>query len=220
MEETTRYAVIPAIRKGVAFSDPLYGADVWCQYRQEFEASDWLLKMETKRGDDGIIEFELHMGRKTLLSGLSVIDEGETASISNYSHYKVDMTEIGIDSAHVFVGTLENFEGFGEEGSIYTAADGLFGNLCSFTVKGEQAPAGFLLMGSIDGDITDENELFLTVLSSFDGQETERNLYEHLTDKNDLDLRQLLAKEMRVAKAAEEREEGKRTSRRPPDLEH
>lgn len=204
MEKTTRYAEIPQIRKGVAFSDPSYDSTVWCCYQKEFyPSSGWVMKMESTRDEDGYVEFALFLGRRTTMSGLRVSDNGEYAAIHHYAHHQLEAKEIGIDTARVFVGNLDNFEKWGEEGSIYTAADGLFGELQVITCKGEEEPSGFLLMGGIDPDVTDADDMFHTVVAAFDGHEIDRERFEKITDRNDLEVRKELAKEIRRASAFE-----------------
>jgi len=207
MEKTTRYAEIPQLRKGVAFSDPSYDSTVWCCYQKEFyPSSGWVMKMESTRDDDGYVDFALSLGRKTTMSGLRVVESEEGAAIHHYKHHELESKEIGIDTARVFVGSLENFEKWGEEASIYTAADGLFGDLQVITCKGEEEPAGFLLMGAVDGDITSEDDLFRIVTSAFDGHEIDKARFEQLTNPNELVTRLELAKEIRRANAFEKPE--------------
>lgn len=204
MEKTTRYAEIPQLRKGIAFSDPSYDSTVWCCYQKEFyPSSGWVMKMETTRDDDGYVDFALSLGRRTTMSGLRVVENEEGAAIHHYAHHEIESKEIGIDTARVFVGSLENFEKWGEEASIYTAADGLFGDLQVITCKGEEEPAGFLLMGSVDGNITNEDDLFRTIASAFDGHEIDELRFEKLTNREDLQLRMDLAKEIKNAKDLE-----------------
>lgn len=206
MEKMTQYAEIPEIKKGIAFSDPCYDGEVWCQYRKEFQASDWLMKLDTSRDEDGYVNFNLSIGRHTLLSGLSVKETERGAAVSSFSHYESSDTELGMDTARIFVGSLDNFENFAEEASIYTASDGLFGDLLVFTAKGEKEPAGFLVIGCVDGSITDEKDLFQTAVASFDGKQIEQARYEQLTDKEDIGLRIEIAKEMMEAKKAVNRD--------------
>lgn len=203
MEKSTRWAEIPQL-KGVAFSDPMYQDDVWCQYRRDFNpSSGWVMRMETTRDETGIVEFALSLGRPTTMSGLSVVDSGESVSFKHYKHHSIENYEIGIDSAQVFVGSFENFEKWGEDASIRTGADGLFGELHVISCKGEDEPAGFLLLGGIDGDVVGEDELFRTITAGFDGHEIDKARFEQLTDPNDLAMRLELAKEVRRANALE-----------------
>lgn len=202
MEKTTRYAEIPQLMKGVAFSDPSYDSTVWCCYQKAFNpTSGWVMKMETTRDEDGYVDFALSLGRKTTMSGLKVVEDEEGMAIQHYKHHQIESKEIGIDTARVFVGSLENFEKWGDEASIYTAADGLFGDLQIITCKGEEEPAGFVLMGAVDGGITNEDDLFLAVTSAFDGHEIDQHRFEELTSRSDLQLRIELAKEIEKAKA-------------------
>ena len=205
MDKNTRWAEIPQL-KGAAFSDPMYQDDVWCQYRRDFNPScGWVMRMETTRDDMGIVEFALSLGRPTVMSGLSVIDNGESTSIKHYKHHAIENYDVEIDSARVFIGSHHNFEKWGEEASIQTGADGLFGELHVISCKGEDEPAGFLL-GGIDGDVTNEDELFRTVTAGFDGHEIDKARFEQLTNPNDLVMRLELAKEVRRANALEKPE--------------
>ena len=205
MELNRRYAEIPEIKKGIIFSDPSYGPDIWCQYRKEFTASGWGLKLESFRDEDDYIEMTLYVGRRTLLSGLTVEESNGSVSVSYPSRYNIDKFEIGIDTARVFTGTLDCFEQFGEEGSIYTAADGLYGDLHVFTCKGEDKPAGFLLTSAVDGSLATEEELFRTLVSSFGGQEIDKDRFEEITDRNHLSVRLQASAEISHAREEEER---------------
>lgn len=204
METKIKFAEIPQVRGGVAFSDPSYSSDVWCCYQKAFNpSSGWVMKMESGPVPEGYVEFALFLGRRTTMSGLRVSDNGEHTVIHHYAHHQLEAKEIGIDTACVFVGSLENFEKWGEEGSIYTGADGLFGELQVVACKGEDEPSGFLLMGGIDPDITDADDMFRTVVAAFDGHEIDRERFEKITDPNDLEVRKELAKEIRRANALE-----------------
>ena len=208
MEKTIRFAEIPQVRGGVAFSDPSYSADVWCCYQKAFNpSSGWVMKMESTRNEDGYAEFALMVGRKSVLSGLRLDEDAGT--IHHYAHHAIDAKEIGIDTARVYCGSLHGFQEWGEEASIYTAADGLFGDLYVVTCKGENQPSGFLLMASVDTAITDENDVFRTVTAAFDGHEIKRERYEKLTDPSSLEVRKEIAKEVRLAKAVEQAEKPK-----------
>ena len=202
MEKNIRYAEIPVIGSGVAFSDPSYGPDVWCQYRKEFKGTNWVMKLETAKAEDGYIDMTLTLGRRSLLSHLTIEESNGDVYISFPSRFDTHKQEIGIDTAKVFVGSLDNFNQWGEEGSIYTGADGLFGDLRIFTCKGEDNPAGFLLNSAIDGSLTTEDELFRTLLSSFDGRELGRTKYDEITDKDNLSVRLLTSAELSHANAA------------------
>ena len=84
MEKTIKYAEIPQVRGGVAFSDPSYSADVWCCYQKAFNpSSGWVMKMESTRDEDGYAEFSLLIGRRSALSGLRLDEE----SIHHYAHH-------------------------------------------------------------------------------------------------------------------------------------
>ena len=59
-------------------------------------------------------------------------------------------------------------------------------------------------MGVIDTAITDEDELFRTITAAFDGHEINRERFEKITDRNSLENRTQLAKEIQKAKALEQ----------------
>lgn len=180
MEKTVRFAEIPQVKGGVAFSDPLYSSDIWCCYQKAFgPASGWVMKVESTCDEDGFVEFALFLGHRSMMSRVR-IDEEEGA-IRYGGSYCLETREVGCDTARVYIGGLDAFYEWGEEASIYTAADGLFGDLYIFTKKGEEDPEGFLLMGSIDGGITDEEELFRTVVAAFEGHEISRERFEKIT---------------------------------------
>ena len=151
------------------------------------------------------------------MSGLRVSENGERTAIHHYAHHRLEAKEIGIDTACVFVGSLDNFEKWGEEGSIYTAADGLFGELQVITCKGEDEPSGFLLMGAVDGAITNEEDMFRTVTAAFGGHEIDRERFEKITNPNDLEVRKELAKEIRHANALEQPGKSQEKGKRGPE---
>lgn len=215
MQTSERYAEIPEIKTGIIFSDPSYGPDIWCQYRKEFAASGWGMKLKTLRDESDYIEMTLCVGRRTLLSGLSVEEADGQVSVSYPARFRTDHYEIGIDTAKVFVGTLSSFRQWGEEGSIYTGADGLFGDLQVFTCKGEEKPAGFLLTSAVDGSLTTEEELFQTLLSSFQGQEIDKSRFDEITDRNHLSVRLQASAELSHAK--EEDEQNQSLEQNDPD---
>ena len=200
MEKTTRYAKIAKIKKGVVFSDPSYDKNVWCQYRKRFnEPGMWFMKLETTRDEDGYIDISLYLGRRTMMAQVTIEKSDEGEAVSHPSYYNVSQTEIGIDTAKVYVGNGQNFEQWGEEASIYTASDGLFGGLIEFTCKGEEHPVGYVLLACLDGNITDENELFQTLTSSFDAKEIEKEQFYGFI--NNLGTKAQIAQEVQAAKA-------------------
>ena len=72
------------------------------------------------------------------------------------------------------------------------------------TCKGEDEPAGFLLIGGVDPDITGEDKLFRTFTAGFGGHEIDRERFEKLTDPNSLEVRKQLMREFRHLKAHEQ----------------
>ena len=57
------------------------------------------------------------------------------------------------------------------------------------------------IWGAIDTVVTDEDKLFRTVVSAFDGREINRERFEALTNRNDPEVRKALAKEAHHAKS-------------------
>ena len=206
MDKQFHFAEIPQLN-GVAFSDPWYGPEIHCQYRNDFRpSSGWAMKMESFLNPDGILEFALFLGRPSTLSGLGVTDKGDRSVIHHYAHHQLEEKEIGIDTACVVVASYDNFQKFGESASVYTGADGLFGDLNVITCKGEDEPAGFLLIGGVDPDLTPADELFRTFAAGFGGHAIDRERYETLTSRDNLEVRKQLAKEFRHFKAYEQAE--------------
>lgn len=203
MKKTTQYAFIPQINGGVAFSDPSYDDTVWCQYRKAFQASNWLMKAEMSRDEDNYINITLSCGRSTMMADTQVSNEADGSIQLTYpARYQSNETEIGMDTACIFVGNLDNFSSWGDSAAIDTGTDGLFGNLYEFTCKGERTPAGYVLLGAIDGAFINEEELFRSFVASFDGKEIDKSRYEALTDKDSLAFRVQLSTELRRANAA------------------
>lgn len=207
----TRYAKISKIEKGVVFSDPWYGADVWCQYRHAFSAKDWLMELNS-RTEDGLVYFEMKLGRPTVSHGVA-LKEGEEGNynISYPSKYDVKTVELGMDTACIFCGNMENWDQFGESGALRTGTDGMFGDLMVFTCKGEEEPAGFLLMGVLDEMFGGEEDIFKHLNASFNGQEITLELYAELTSPDSLAYQLCAAQEAKHAKVAKTTQKAKDT---------
>lgn len=203
-----KFGHIPLIEKGVVFSDPWYKEDVWCQYRKEFIDSNWLMKMETKHDPElGYIDFTLVLGRPTMMKNTRVKDAPDgSLSISYLTHYDMAEKEIGMDTAQIFCGSMKNWDQFGESAALHTGTDGFFGSLLVFTVKGDDEPAGFVLLGGIDETFANEESLFRHMLSGFDGQEISRKVYQEKTDMRTLTNKVLLSNELRLAAQGQARE--------------
>lgn len=197
-----KYAQIPTIQKGVVFSDPLYDEKVWCQYRKDFQANRWLMKLETTP-EDGFLSFTLAIGRSTVLSGVEIVPDDEGIRFNFPERFSLEDKELGMDSAQIFCGLKEHWEGFAQEASIHTGTDGFFGNLMVFTCKGEDVPAGFLLFGGVDELFMDENSLFQHFLSSFSAKEITQELYDSKTNKDSLEMKVLIGLELRTANMQE-----------------
>lgn len=98
-----KYGQIPLIKEGVVFSDPSYDETVWCQYRKEFTAVDWFVKMKTE-SKDGFISIQMLLGRPTALASIMTQDTPEGLQITFPARYEVRDVEIGMDSASMFCG--------------------------------------------------------------------------------------------------------------------
>ena len=174
-----KYAHIPQIKGGIIFSDPWYGPDVWCQYRNEFSDKDWLMKMESQT-EDGSIYVNLTLGNAYFSANLTTKEAGEDLQLYYPNDLKVHEVELGIDTAKIFCGSMDNWNAWREEGAIHTGADGMFGNLLVFHRAEEKTPVGFLLLAGLDGTFASEKELFQTLCASFDGQEITKEQYTQL----------------------------------------
>lgn len=196
-----KYAQIAVVEKGVVFSDPWYGENVWCQYRKAFHDTDWLLKLETK-SEEGYLSFNMTLGRPTVLAGLK-FEPAEVGYVVQYpSRYDLQTVELGMDTAKIFLGLKEQWDlavGMRESASIGTGTDGLFGDLQVFTCKGEDAPAGFFLSAGLDEIFMDEEELFQYFLSSFNAKEMEPEMFARRTDPKSIAVKMLASAESKHA---------------------
>lgn len=202
-----KYGYIPFIEGGIAVTDPTYGPELQGQYRKEFTESNWLLRMETDTSlveKSSILYFDLYIGRPTMMSRTFLKGDGANMSLSSPDHYTVTGQEIGMDSHRIFVGSMKNFEQFGESAALNTGTDNLFGELMVLTCKGDETPAGFVLMGSIHSTFADEERLFRHMLSGFDGREIGWQEYMDKTDHTSLAYKTLLANELRSARKYEQ----------------
>lgn len=215
-----KYASIESLNGGIVFSDPWYGPEVSCQYRKEFNASSWLMRYRA-REEEGITFFDMRLGRNTMCADTTLLEEANGGlSISYPKRYDLQNVELGIDTARIFCGSMKNWENWAEEASVYTGADGYFGDLMVFTCKGEKNPAGFLLMGSVDGDIVSGEELFKTLIASFDGKEISRDEYQKATAKNNISYKLGLLDERKNAmKASEPDEKGPKKEHSSSEME-
>lgn len=193
-----KYAQIPVIEKGVVFSDPSYDENVWCQYRKQFTDTNWLMKFETSK-EDGFISFQMTLGRPTVLSGVEVSQDREGMNISYPARYNTEQVEIGMDRAKMFCGLKEHWDNFGVSAAISTGTDGYFGDLTVFTCKGEDAPAGFFLIGGIGEIFMDEKALFSHLTGCFNAKEISQERFLNQVDPKSLALRVLAGSEVRHA---------------------
>lgn len=202
-----KYAHIPWIEGGVVFSDPWYDSSVWCQYRNNFNISDWFMKMDAKT-EDSFVDFKLYLGRSTMMGKTSVAENLEDGSLTLTSRpvYKHESIEIGMDTASMFCGSMKNWEQFREEASLRTGTDGTFGVLIVLTCKGETEPAGYVLVGSIEEMFVNEEELFNHFVSSFDAREITREHFDRAVSLDSIANRILLAKELASATLQDHKE--------------
>ena len=194
-----KYGQIPLIHNGVVFSDPGYDETVWCQYRNEFTATDWLVKMDTK-AEKGFISIQMLLGRPTVLASVMTKEVDGGLQINFPGRYEVKDVELGMDTAAIFCGTKEQWDNFAEEASIGTGTDGLFGDLMVFTCKGENDPAGFLLTAGLEENFMGEEELIDHFFSSFNAKEITPEMFQHRTSSMSLAYQIILSAEVKHAK--------------------
>ncbi len=197
----SKYAFVSEIKDGVVFSDPWYKEDVWCQYRKKFQDTNWYMKLETHEhsGEYDVLEFQMVLGRPTMVNSVGVSETEEGYSLSFPEHYSLEDKELGIDSARIYLGNMKNFNEFGESIAFKTGGDGEFGDLFVYTVKGEDAPAGFILLGVFGKDFMDEKELFSHLTACFDGKEISKEEFAERVSEKALANRMLLARELKHA---------------------
>ena len=196
-----KFGQIPIIHDGVVFSDPWYDETVWCQYRKEFTATDWFLKIDTK-SENGFISIQMVLGRPTVLASVMTKEVDGGLQINFPGRYEVKDVEIGMDTASIFCGTKEHWDNFAEEASIHTGTDGIFGDLMVFTCKGENDPAGFLLTAGLEENFMDEQELIEHFFSSFNAKEITPEMFQHRTSSKSLAYQMNLSAEVKHAKEA------------------
>lgn len=207
-----KYAYIPKINRGVVFSDPSYDKKVSCQYRKEFSDINWLMKLETEKftwdKDFSTVDFNLFIGRPTMINLTQLKPDEDRVSLYTSQHYDIKDVEIGMDTACIFCGSMENWRQFPEEAAISTGTDGLFGNLFVFTCKGDDTPVGFLLFGSIDECFATEEDLFNNFVSSFDGLELSKEEFNFRSNLKSLPNKVILSNELRTAGLIEKNNNG------------
>ena len=214
---STEFAKIPEIKKGIVFSDPMYDETIWCQYRKAFSDTDWLMKLNTHLDEDGILNFELALGRRTLVGRIETKEaEDQNIQISFPNYHEVESTELGIDTARIYCGSWSNWDEAREEAAIYTGGDGFFGELMEFTCKGEGSPAGYLLFGSVDGALMDEAQLCQQFFACFDAEKISELEFQKKTNPNTVEYRMFLANELRHAQASEQNSK-KQQGRQDPE---
>lgn len=196
-----KYGQIALIEKGVVFSDPSYDEKVWCQYRKEFTDTDWLVKMETQ-SKDGFISIQMLLGRPTVMASVMTKETAEGVEVNFPGRYELEQFEIGMDTASIFCGLMEYWDNFSQEGSIGTGTDGIFGDLMVVNCKGDDAPAGFLLLAGLDEIFMNENELIGHLFSCFNAKEITPEMFQHRTSSKSLAYQMLLSAEIQSAKDA------------------
>lgn len=203
----TKYAHINEIKDGVVFSDPWYKGDVWCQYRKSFMDTNWFMQLDTNDGEYNSLYFKMVLGRPTMVNSVNAKETEEGYSFHYPEHYVMSDKELGIDTACIYMGSMKNFEGFGESIAFKTGGDGGFGDLFVYTVKGEENPAGFVLFGAFDKAFMTEEELLSQLVATFEGKEISKEEFLEGTSQTKLANRMLLANELRIAQSVTNKEE-------------
>ena len=158
------------------------------------------------------------LGRATFSRHVSTQETEKGLSITHPRRYELKETELGIDTARIFLGTRENWENFREEASVYTAADGLFGDLLEFSCKGEHAPCGYLMVASVDAALTTHQELFRLLSGTFGGREITKETYIEAINTDTLSFKQLEASEaMHAQKAMQKDKQEKEHKNHEPE---
>lgn len=197
----SKYAHIDSIKDGVVFSDPWYDENTWCQYRKEFTDSNWFMKLESYEGEFDTLCFQLVLGRPTMVNSVNPRETEEGYSFRFPEHYVMSDKELGIDTACIYIGSMKNFHDFGESIAFKTGGDGGFGDLFVYTIKGEEAPAGFILFGAFDKAFMTEENLFRSLVASFDGKEISKEDFDLGISEKVLANRMLLANELSIAQS-------------------
>jgi len=193
----SKYAFFENISSGVVFSDPLYGEDVWCQYRKAFTDKNWYMQLDCKKEPHyGFLDFKIVFGRPTLVGNTRFEETPDSISTYTPKHYALKSVELGIDSAHIFCGSMKDFKEFGESIAISTGGDGMFGELYELTLRGDEKPVGYVLFCSFDPTFMSENDFFKHLLSSFEGKEISREDFEYGVSPKNLKNRLLLSSEL------------------------
>ena len=158
----------------------------------------------SSRTEDGLVYFEMKLGRPTVSRNVALKDgEDGNYRISYPGYYDLKSVELGMDTACIFCGNMENWNTFGESGALRTGTDGMFGDLMVFTCKGENEPAGFLLMGVLDDMFGSEEDIFKHLNASFNGQEITKEQYTELSAPADLQYQMYAAMEASHARKAQ-----------------
>lgn len=197
----SKYAYINEIKDGIVFSDPWYDENTWCQYRKAFTDRDWYMKLDTSEGEFDTLCFQMVLGRATFVNSVKTKETEEGYSFRFPEHYMMADKELGIDTACIYLGSMNNFKEFGESIAIKTGGDGGFGDLFVYTVKGEENPSGFVLFGAFDKDFMTEQDLFSHLVASFDGKELSKEEFQVGISQQKLANRMLLARELKHAQS-------------------
>lgn len=193
-----KFAHIQHLESGVAFSDPWYKEDVWCQYRKAFSDTNWFMKLESQldEGKYGSLHIHMFLGRPTVANSVRLERSEEGITVFAPMRYRLDQVELGIDSASMFCGSLKDLQQFGESAAFRTGGDGMFGDLFVFTLEGDDQPAGFALVCAFDPSFMTEQDFFNHVVSSFGGKELSEKQYLNGISPKNLGNRVLLANEI------------------------
>lgn len=201
-----RYAYIPEIKGGVVFSDPYYDSNAQGQFRSQFNAQDWFMRLDSK-SEGGYTDFTMYLGRRTMMHNTSIklADDG-AEDIAYPSIYDAKSVELNVgNTAQIYCGSKENWDHAREFATIPTGVDGTIGGLVVLTCRGESDPAGFIFIGALDESIGNEDALFRHLLFSFDGEEITQEQYMNHTQPNTLLYHMIMSEELRHANQINEK---------------
>lgn len=176
----------------IVISDPMYEKNIWCRYeKNDVNAKNWVvnldihpMEVEKDNYDVNCNEFSLLLKKEDKTCNI-----GENDTLIYSKDIKLNDYTIGMDSACVALGIndkakeiIDSKEEWQPSCAIRTGGDGTFGTV--FEGKKDDELQFLLIMGYIEDELMNQNELFDYLISQFEIKELVKEDFELESDSH------------------------------------